>query len=175
MSIRDERLTNDYRALQKLSAFNEPVKIKILEKRGQPPDFYRIQLSNCKGVESVIGNTPKYRTEHIIVISNFPLEYPDPGKLPDARVENPLYHPNIHDGTYRPIGFFCFQGKDAKSVNQPLDALVTRIISMIQYKNLQFGGPANKLARDWANANKHLFPLSTGSDGGQSKPKLNWR
>lgn len=170
MSIRDERLTNDYRALQKLCAFNEPVRIKILEKRGQPPDFYRIQLSNCKGVESVIGNTPKYRTEHIIVISNFPLEYPDPGKLPDVRMETPNFHPNIFSD-----GRFCFAGSELRTLNQPLDVLVKRVISMIQYENLRFGAPANTNARDWANGNKHLFPLSTGLDGGQSKPKLNWR
>ncbi len=170
MSIRDERLTNDYRSLQKLCAFNEPVKIKILEKRGQPPDYYRIQFSNCKGVESVTGDTPKYRTEHIIVISDFPSEYPDPGKLPNVRMETPIYHPNVfsHRG-------FCFKGSELETLNQPLDALVKRVISMIQYENLRFGVPANSNAKDWANRNQHLFPLSGDSTSSQSKPKLIWR
>ncbi|GAB1545292.1 hypothetical protein NUACC21_79680 [Scytonema sp. NUACC21] len=176
MSIREERLTNDYQALQTLCVFNEPVKIKILEKRGQPPDFYRIRFSYCKGVESVIGDTPNYRMEHIIIISDFPSEYPDPGKLPNVRMETPLFHPNIYpEGSFKPAGTFCFQGKDIDTLNQPLDALVKRIISMIQYENLRFGSPANGNAREWANRNQNLFPLNTGLTSNQSKPKLNWR
>lgn len=170
MSIRDERLTNDYRALQKFCAFNEPVKIKILEKRGQPSDYYRIEFSNCKGVESVTGNTPKYRTKHIVVINDFPSEYPDPGKLPNVRMETPIYHPNIF-----PHGGFCFRGSELETISQPLDALVKRIISMIQYENLRFGVPANGSARDWANRNKNLFPLNKDPIISQSKPKLTWR
>ncbi|RUS92680.1 hypothetical protein DSM106972_098540 [Dulcicalothrix desertica PCC 7102] len=170
MSIRDERLTNDYRALQRLCAFNEPVKIKILEKRGEPPDYYRIQLSNCKGVESVSSNIPKYRTEHIIVISNFPSEYPDPGKLPNVTMETPIFHPNVFSH-----GGFCFKGGELEKLNQPLDALVKRVISMIQYEIRRFGVPANSNARDWANINQHLFPLSTDSTTSQSKPNLTWR
>jgi ubiquitin-protein ligase len=177
MAIRDNRLANDYRALQKLCAFNEPVKIKILEQRGNPPDYYRIQLSNCNGVESVNGNTPKYRTEHIILISNFPESYPDPGQLPDVIAATPLFHPNVYPkDCWKPLGTFCFQGSDLTTVSQPLDALVKRVISMIQYQNLRFGAPANGTARDWANSNQHLFPLRSGSDGGgQSKHTLNWR
>ncbi|AFZ15616.1 hypothetical protein Cri9333_4850 (plasmid) [Crinalium epipsammum PCC 9333] len=170
MAIRDQRLANDYRGLQKLCAFNEPVKVKILEQRGTPPEYYRIQLSNCKGIESVAGETPKYRTEHIIIISNFPANYPDPGQLPDVKVETPLYHPNVFSH-----GGFCFKGSELTTISQPLDVLVKRVISMIQYENLRFGAPANGNARDWANRNNHLFPLSTGSDFGQTKPKLNWR
>ena len=176
MAIREDRLANDYRGLQKLCAFNEPVKVKILEQRGTPLDYYRIQLSNCKGVESVAGETPKYRTEHIIVISNFPADYPDPGTLPDVRAETPLYHPNVYpEGMWKPIGTFCFQGAEVTTISHPLDALVKRVISMIQYQMDRFGAPANGSARDWANRNKHLFPLSAGSDGGQSKRKLDWR
>ena len=171
MAIRDNRLTNDCRVLQKLCAFNEPVKIKILEQRGNPPEYYRIQLSNCKGIESVNGNTPKYRNEHIIIIGDFPESYPDPGQLPTVKMETPLFHPNVF-----PHGMFCFKGSDLETVSQPLDALVKRVISMIQYDNLRFGVPANGTARDWANSNQHLFPLRSGSDGNSpSKPTLNWR
>lgn len=171
MAIRDNRLANDYRALQKLCAFNEPVKIEIQEQRGNPPDYYRIKLSNCNGIESVNGSTPKYRTEHIILIGNFPESYPDPGQLPIVKLETPIFHPNVFSD-----GKFCFKGSDLTTVSQPLDALVKRVISMIQYQNLRFGVPANGTARDWANSNQHLFPLRSGSDGNaQSKPTLNWR
>lgn len=170
MSIRDDRLANDYRGLQKLCAFSEPVKIKILEQRGTPPEYYKLQLSNCKGVESVAGDTPKYRTEHIIIISNFPSAYPDPGQLPNVKMETPLYHPNVFSH-----GGFCFRGSDLMTLIQPLDALVKRVISMIQYENVRFGAPANSDAAKWANSNKHLFPLSVGTNSSSSKPKLQWR
>lgn len=163
--IRRERLTNDYKALQRLCAFNEPVKIKILETGGNPPEYYRIRLSNCKGVESVNGNTPKYRTEHILIVDQFSEKYPDPGELPRVKLESPIYHPNVYSN-----GKFCFQGKDISEVVQPLDALVHRIVSMIQYKNLRFGTPANADAKDWAERNTHLFPLKPNT-----KSSLNWR
>ena len=76
---------------------------------------------------------------------------------------------------WKPIGTFCFQGAEVTTISHPLDALVKRVISMIQYQMDRFGAPANGSARDWANRNKHLFPLSAGSDGGQSKRKLDWR
>ncbi len=170
MSIRQKRLENDYRSLQKICAFNEIVNVKILEKSGQPPEYYRIKISNCKGVESVINNTPKYRTEHTIVIKDFPFNYPDPGVLPTVRIETPIFHPNVYEH-----GMVCFGGNELNTLNQPLNALVKRVISMIQYEILRFGMPANSAAKAWAERNKHLFPLSTASDGGQSKPKLIWR
>jgi ubiquitin-protein ligase len=170
MSIREDRLTNDYRGLQKLCAFNEPVKVKILEQRGTPPEYYRIQLSNCKGVELVVGETPRYRTEHIIIVNNFPLAYPDPGQIPNVKMETPLYHPNVFSH-----GGFCFRGSEFETLSQPLDALVKRVISMIQYQIDRYGIPANQAAKDWANRNKHLFPLSGDLNISQLKPKLNWK
>lgn len=163
MDIRSQRLANDYRALQKLCVFSDPVKIKILEQRGNPPEFYRLQIYNCKGVESVNGNTPRYRTEHILVISNFPQNYPEAGVLPTFQSETDLFHPNVY-----PDGKFCFRGSDLSLLIQPLDCLIKRVISMIQYENLRFGVPANSSARDWANQNQHLFPLRCGH-------QLNWR
>ena len=172
MRTRERRLENDYRALQRLCIQFETVKIKILDKRGDPPEYYRIQLSNCNGVESVIGNIPKYRTEHILIVENFPKDYPDPGKLPTVKLETAMFHPNV----FPDDGKFCFRGSDFEVINQPLDALVRRVITMIQFQNLNFGQPANPDARDWANRNKQLFPLGSGSDGGgQSKRTLNWR
>lgn len=171
MGVRENRLENDYRALQRLCMQSEPVKIKIVNKSGNPPEYYCIQLSNCKGVESVSGNTPNYRTEHILLIGNFPEAYPDPGQLPVVKLETPIFHPNVF-----PDGKFCLRGSEIERISQPLDALVKRVITMIQYENLRFGVPANSTARDWANRNKQLFPLSANSGGGgQSKPTLNWR
>jgi hypothetical protein len=43
MSIRNKRLENDYRALQKVCAFHEPEKIIILETQGTPLIFIALK------------------------------------------------------------------------------------------------------------------------------------
>lgn len=169
MSTRDKRLSNDYRALLKICAFNEPVKIKILE-GSCPPESYRLQLSNCKGVESLRNGVPQYRTEHTLEIASFPLDYPDPGKLPVVRLLTPAFHPNVFSD-----GRFCFKGSELESMSHPLDALVKRVIGMIQYENLRFGVPANSEARDWANRHTKLFPFSSNSTESSASRQLNWR
>jgi ubiquitin-protein ligase len=170
MSIRNKRLENDYGALQKLCAFHAPEKIRLLETQGHPPDFYRIEISNCQGIEAVSDYVVRYRTDHILTISEFPSNYPDSGHLPTLKMETPIFHPNIYySGS---IDLYL----DSVHSTQPLDTLVRIVISMIQYENLKFGLPANIQARDWINKNKHLFPLSSSSDSSNpSKPKINWR
>jgi ubiquitin-protein ligase len=159
MSIRNKRLENDYRALQKLCVFHEPEKIRLLETQGTPPDFYRLEISNCKGIQAVSDYVVEYRTEHILTISDFPSNYPDPGCLPTLKMETPIFHPHIYyNGS---IDLY----QDCRQFTQRLDTLVIIVISMIQYKNLKFGLPANSQARDWTSRNKHLFPLSSSSDG----------
>jgi len=170
MSTRDDRLSNDYRELQKLCAFNEPVKIQMLE-GSHAPEYYRLQLSNCKSVESVSNGTPRYRTNHILEISSFPLDYPDPGKIPDVKLITPIYHPNVFPNN----GLFCLKGSELERMSHPLDALVKRVIGMLQYENLRFGKPANRQARDWANINSHLFPFSSNSQTSQSPQRVSWR
>lgn len=169
MSTRSDRLSNDFRALQKLCAFNEPVKIKMLED-SSPPDYYRIQLSNCKGIESLVVGIPKYRTVHMLEISTFPANYSDPGQLPIVKLLTPIFHPNVYSD-----GRFCFQGHDISMTTHPLDILVKRVVEMVQYENMRFGSPANTDALDWVNRNLSLFPLSLNSTTTQASSKLNWR
>lgn len=170
MSIRNKRLENDYRALQKVCAFHEPEKIIILETQGTPPDFYRIEISNYKGIQAVSDYVVQYRTEHILSISDFPSNYPDPGYLPTLKMETPIFHPHIYYNGSIDLYLYCRQ------FTQSLDTLVRIVISMIQYENLNFGLSANIQARDWANRNKQLFPLSSSSDGSNpSEPKLIWK
>ena len=168
MATREDRLKNDHKALQRLCVVISDVKIEIIE-GSLPPERYRLRISNCKAVESVINGSPKYRTEHVLVIFNFPKDYPDPGELPEVRFETPIYHPNVYS-----FGKVCFEGREVKTINQPLDVLVKRVISMIQYENLRFGRPANSEANVWANKNQHLFPLSSNSADNQ-QPTINWR
>ncbi|TAG90177.1 MAG: hypothetical protein EAZ09_23150 [Oscillatoriales cyanobacterium] len=172
MSIRDVRMEKDYLALQKLCVFHEREKIKILETQGQPPQFYRLQISNCQGIEAVINGSVKYRTEHILTIRDFPLNYPEPGCLPSLQMETPMFHPNVYHNGLIDLGV-----SELREINHSLDYLVTIVIIMIQYKNLNFGCPANLAAKDWANKNKNLFPLSgSESDGKQSNsPQIKWK
>ena len=113
----------------------------------------------------------RYRTEHILTISHFPSNYLVPGVLPILKIEPPIFHPNIYYNGSIDLYLYCRQ-----LFTQRLDTLVTIVISIIQYENLNFRLPANSQAKDWANKNKHLFPLRSSSDvSNPSKPKLNWR
>ncbi len=171
--IRQNRLISDYKNLQALIAscyFKQSFIINIINVQGNPPEKYRIKISNCQGIESLKHNKPKYRTEHIITISDFPQDYPDPGQIPTVKAETPLFHPNVYSD-----GRFCFRGSDRNRLNQPLDTLIKRIVSMIQYENLRFGVPANSQAKTWANSNRHLFPLSVNSASVSPELQLRWR
>lgn len=169
MSERTDTLTNDYEELQALSAFHIPEKIRILETDGRrPPEFYRLQISNCIGVESVgADRKPKYRQDHILIIRNFPSDYPDPRRLPNVIMETPIFHPNVYPGTQE----FCFAKGEMREI-QLLTPLIERIIGMIQYQNQEYGHPANGDAEGWALQNKHLFPLRPNS-GGDNQSEIN--
>lgn len=169
MSERTDTLTNDYEELQALSVFHLPEKIKILETDGRrPPEFYRLQISNCIGVESVgADRKPKYRENHILIIRNFPADYPDRRMLPDVIMETPIFHPNVYPDTKE----FCFAKGEMREI-QLLTPLIERIIGMIQYQNQEYGTPANSYAKGWALENKHLFPLRPNS-GGDNESEIN--
>lgn len=142
MSIRNKRLENDYRALQKLCVFHEPEKIRLLETEGTPPDFYCIEISNYKGIQGVSDYVVQYRTEHILSISDFPSNYPDLGCLPTLKRETPIFHPHIY---YNGLIYLYL---DCRQFTQSLDNLVRIVISIVQYENLNFGLPANIKAID---------------------------
>jgi ubiquitin-protein ligase len=156
MSIRDTRLENDCRSLEKFCSLHESEKVQIFEKRGQPPDFYRVQISNCKGIEAVKNDRVVYRIEHILIISDFPANYPLLGNLPCFKMETPIFHPNVYYNGLIELCLSIMPGKTYWS----LDYLVKIVIGMIQYENLNWGMHANLAARDWVNRNKHQFPLN---------------
>lgn len=172
MPIRDMRLENDYSALEKLCSFHEPEQVKILETRGELPEFYRLQISDCKGIEAVVNERVLYREQHIITISSFPANYPDPGILPLFQMETPIFHPHIYYNGLIDFWVSIRQGQ-TNGATPRLDNLVKIVIGMIQYENCNFGVPANLTARDWANKNKHLFPLHENLNG--NKSKINWK
>jgi ubiquitin-protein ligase len=172
LSIRDEALINDYQMLLSLQFTDK--RIKLLEKSGNPPETYRIQL-NCKAIEYVDHNeSPIYRYRHVIRISNFPEEYPTtPGKIPTAYVEpiddKYIYHPNIQQSN----GYICLDGGENDS--ETLASLVLRIIDMIQYRNMNFGSPYG--GKDgqyvtWVRNNINLFPLTDDFSGNISNSSV---
>lgn len=171
MSIRDKRLENDYSALQRLCIFHEPEQVKILETRGEPPEFYRLQISNCKGIEAVVNDRVLYRDQHMITIS-FPANYPDPGSLPCFQMKTPIFHPHIYYNGLIDFWVSIRQGQ-TNGATPRLDNLVKIVIGMIQYENWNFKVPANLTARDWANKNKHLFPVHRNLYA--HKSKIHWK
>jgi ubiquitin-protein ligase len=160
MSIRDRRLESDYQGLLRLCVSNK--NIKVLDYIPDPRK-YVIQISNVVGVESInADDSPNYRTQHILEISNFTAGYPDPvyEHIPRVRFREPyIFHPNVGSS-----GSTCIYGTNMTE-NQPLNVLVLRLITMIQYANTDFGSPANDEAKRWYERNKHKgwFPLGKKS------------
>jgi len=166
MSGRERRLESDYQGLLRLCVSNK--NIKLLEYIPEPRK-YVIQISNIVGVESINpDDSPRYRTQHLLEISNFTNRYPEPvlDAIPTVHFKTPLFHPNVGSG-----GWTCIYGNNMTE-NQPLSVLVFRLITMIQYANTDFGSPANPSAKSWYERNKHKgwFPL--GKKSGNDLPEI---
>jgi ubiquitin-protein ligase len=175
MSVRDRRLESDYQGLLRLCMSNK--NIKLLDYIPEPRK-YVIQISNIVGVESInYDDAPVYRTQHILEISDFTLKYPQPVRdgIPTVHFKTPIFHPNVFEEKHL-NGLTCIYG-DNMTENQPVNLLVFRLITMIQYANTDFGSPANYSARNWYDRNKHKgwFPL--GKKSGNQPPesqKVKW-
>ncbi|MDJ1169829.1 hypothetical protein PMG71_10365 [Roseofilum sp. BLCC_M154] len=159
MSVRDRRLESDYQGLLRLCVSNK--NIKLLEYIPEPRK-YVIQISDVVGVKSINSNdSPIYTTQHILEISNFTNRYPEPVRegIPTVTFKTPIFHPNVGSG-----GWTCIYGNNMTE-NQPLNVLVLRLITMIQYANTDFGDEANRSAKNWYNRNKSKgwFPLKKQS------------
>lgn len=159
MSVRERRLESDYQGLLRLCVSNK--NIKLLDYIPEPRK-YVIQISNVVGVESInADDSPRYRTQHTLEISNFTLRYPEPVRegIPTVHFTTPIFHPNVGSS-----GWTCIYGTNMTE-NQPLNVLVLRLITMIQYTNTDFGDAANSLAKQWYERNKHKgwFPLGKKS------------
>jgi ubiquitin-protein ligase len=166
-SVRDRRLESDYQGLLSLCVKNK--NIKLLDYIPEPRK-YVIQISNVVGVESIhADDSPHYRTQHLLEILNFTLKYPEPVRdgIPTVYFKTPIFHPNVSASD----GWTCIYGTNMTE-NQPLNFLVLRLITMIQYANTDFGDSANRSAKAWyeRNKNKGWFPLDQKS--GNAIPTL---
>ncbi|XZN91706.1 MAG: hypothetical protein ACM65M_02150 [Microcoleus sp.] len=172
MSIHDRRLESDYQGLLRLCMSNK--NIKLLDYIPDPRK-YVIQLSNVTGLESSNpDDSPRYRTQHTIEISSFSKKYPEPDALPTVYFNPVIFHPNVSPGN----GWTCIYGTGVRE-NQPLNVLVLRLITMIQYANTDFGNPPypNADAKAWYERNKHKgwFPLAKKlSDEPSESKKVKW-
>jgi ubiquitin-protein ligase len=171
MSVRDRRLESDYQGLLRLCMSNK--NIKLLDYIPEPRK-YVIQISNVVGAESINSDdSPNYRTQHTLEISDFNLRYPEPVRegIPTVHFKTPIFHPNVGLS-----GWTCIYGTNMTE-NQPVNLLVLRLIAMIQYANTDFGSPANYSAKNWYDRNKQKgwFPL--GKKSGNEPPesqKVKW-
>ena len=171
MSVRDRRLESDYQGLLRLCVSNK--NLQLLDYIPEPRK-YVIQISNVVGVESINSDdSPRYRMQHTLEISDFTLRYPEPVAegIPKVHFQTPIFHPNVFTS-----GMTCIYGTN-QTDNQPLNFLVLRLITMIQYANTDFGNPANREAKAWYERNKHKgwFPLGKkSSDESPESQKVKW-
>lgn len=83
-----------------------------METRGEPPEFYRLQIFNCKGIEPVVNERVLYRDEHLITSSSFPANSPEIGYLPLFRMESPIFHDNIYYQGLVDLGSYSREGNN---------------------------------------------------------------
>ena len=139
-----ERLYNEAKELNTWLETTD--RIQLVQSSGTPPNSYIINL-NVKGVEGISGGRTVYRDQHTIEIT-VPPGYTNGEKL-RVQIKTPIFHPNL--GSY-----ICF-GNDAGS-----DSLLVRISTvarMIVYDIYNPNSPLNDSAKQWAIANRSLFPL----------------
>lgn len=180
MSIRDERLLNEFERMKTLAAESTLIDFKAI---GDPPEKYLV-LFKCKG----LAKADVISEEHIVSIY---LHADYPRKPPIVRWKTPVFHPNIsfkppninHPVTGEPMAFddllkiFENAGielpediRDGKicldileeinwSPKVTLDILCIELGEMIQYKKYNLGDPLDKNAARWAKANKDILPV----------------
>lgn len=114
-----------------------------------PPQKYLIRYS-CTGLLEPEGDEePKTSDRHAMMVV---FGYDFPAKAPIIIWYTPIWHPNFS----RP--YVCTQGRPF-AAGVPLARIVLMIGEMIQYRNYNLESPLNDAAKQWAEQNKHLFPV----------------
>lgn len=148
--IRNQRLSADHQKLLALVESNGD-RLAIQSIQGTPPYRYEVTI-RCKSVVAFRGGRPVYGENHMVRIS-LPPGYPLQDR-PRATLLTPIAHPHIFSNRDVCIGS---QG----SVTEFLDAFVRRLYDILRYdpRYLDPRSPANLPAMEWAQLNRHLFPL----------------
>jgi ubiquitin-protein ligase len=123
--------------------------IRLIEMRGIPPDYYRIEY-NIRGIETVHGNNVIWRDKHEIELQ-LTSEYPN--RQPTCTMLTPIFHPNISPSR------ICIG--DHWTAGEKLVDLIFRIGEMIVYQSYNIRSPLDGKAARWADENEHLLPTDT--------------
>ena len=146
LSPRDRRLYSD--AEQIATRLAKSPYVRLVEMRGTPPDYYRVEYS-IRGIEAVRGNHVTYRTKHEIELQ-LTREYPR--QIPLSRMLTPIFHPNI-----LPTRICIDTGN--WTAQEKLADVIFRIGEIIAYQSYNLGDPLNSEAARWANEHKYMFPF----------------
>lgn len=150
-TVREKRLQNDFKGLSEL-VDNSGGTLAIISRSGNPPYQYVIEY-RCRGIETLQGNDPVFRTTHQVEIS---LGNNYPKQQPDAKFLTPIFHPNVWKDLNICLG-------SSWTMAETLPELVIRIGKIIQYANdiTNLNSPANPAAETWAEQNMRRFPVDT--------------
>lgn len=149
MNVREKRLQNDFKALSEL-VDNSGETLVIISIDGNPPYQYVIEY-RCRGIESLRGNEPIFRSSHHVEIT---LGNSYPRGRPDAKFLTPIFHPDVF-----PNGVVCL-GRWSEMA-ETLPELVLRIGKVIQYVDdiIYKDGSDNHQAWAWYKNNRHRLPV----------------
>jgi hypothetical protein len=169
MSVGAVRRAADFARLRDFAAAH-PDALHILQTEGDPPQRYLLRFV-CRGMESLTGGRPRFRTTHDVQIV-LPAAYPI--ARPTATTLTPVCNPHIFES-----GAVCL-GDAAWSPAESLDLFVRRLRSILVWDPLILdpGSPANWTAMRWAEAHKRDLPLDEPSFGGvapAAPPPISWR
>ncbi len=144
-SARLRRLYADYQTVRDEFAGHPLIDVRPLS--GDPPEVYEV-VFHIKGLElderSGRPNERNYHKARIYLTQAYPRE------KPKCDLETPIFHPNF--GSYICIG-------DHWAAGETLVDVIIQIGQMIQYQSYNPKSPLNAVAAQWAEQNKHLFPI----------------
>ncbi len=145
MNARLRRLYADYQTVRDEFAGHPLIDVTPLV--GDPPEAYEV-VYHIKGLElDERAGRPLERNYHkakIYLTQSYPRE------KPKCNMETPIFHPNF--GSYICIG-------DHWAAGETLVDVIIQIGEMIQYQSYNPKSPLNAVAAQWAEQNKHLFPI----------------
>ena len=144
-SARLRRLYADYQTVRDEFAGHPLIDVTALA--GDPPEVYEV-VYRIRGLElDERTGRPRERNHHKAKIY---LTRAYPREKPKCDLETPIFHPNF--GSYICIG-------DHWAAGETLVDVIIQIGEMIQYQSYNPKSPLNAVAAQWAQQNKHVFPI----------------
>jgi ubiquitin-protein ligase len=154
MGVREDRLSAEYRAMQR---FRSDVLDWKADGPSASPDVYVVTYK----LKSIIGfsdKNPQYHTGFTVKIG-FPSDYPR--SKPEVRLTSTSrpFHPNI----WVRDGRFCLEGNQnwIPGIGVPLDSLCQMIGEIIAFQHINLKSPANgdSTLVNWIRSNPSKLPV----------------